>query len=173
MRHFGLMTGTALVAFILIFSCVARAADGTLAAQGDYVLQGRSERPWAHWKLWHLREGGYNVVETDATNSHIVQTFTFDSKFLPTGFSLTIDPYFKVRQRQNSPLIPRPTMVSCRYHPHDLECETEINGKNQSPRLPPQIHTCLYRAASMRSTRRGSWLAFYALLNRVLPGMRR
>ena len=36
---------------------------GRSRRKGDYVAQKNLNRPLAHWKLWHLRNGEYEVAE--------------------------------------------------------------------------------------------------------------
>ena len=113
------MTRTALLLFLslaLVFGCTALAGDRTLLAEGDYVQASAGNKALAHWKLWHLQNGEYEVVETLAGHAHIVQVFAFDRQFLPSGFSLTIDTTYKVPAAKLPPFPVYPTIISCRYN---------------------------------------------------------
>lgn len=128
-----------LLSIALLFSRPTSAADRTLAAEGDYVAQSNPNKPLAHWKVWHLRTGDYEVVETLAGPSrNIVQVFHFDPQFLPNGFSLTIDtrPTIPAAERRKLPFTIYPTIISCRYSIRDLTCETEENGKKSATSFP-------------------------------------
>lgn len=127
-----------LLSIALLFSRPAIAADRTLAAEGDYVAERDRNKPLAHWKLWHLRNGEYDVVETLAGPSRIVSVFHFDAQFLPSGFSLTIDtrPMISTVQRRKPPVTVHPTIISCRYSIQDLSCETDNNGKKSATSIP-------------------------------------
>jgi hypothetical protein len=126
------------IAFLL--SCPTLAADRTLAAEGDYVSQSNPNKPLAHWKLWRLRNGEYEVQETLAGPTYVMQVFHFDSQFLPNGFSLTIDTERKRPKalRSKAPWKSYPTIVSCRYTLQDLTCEGENNGKKSASSIVPQ-----------------------------------
>lgn len=122
---------------LLLLSGLAVAGDRKLAAEGDYGLQGTGGyKAWAHWKLWHLRDGEYEVEEVDASNRGTVQVFTFDRNFLPTGFSLTINPYSKTPPPRSPGYTFHLTAVSCRYLTTELKCETDINGKKSAISVP-------------------------------------
>jgi hypothetical protein len=132
-----------LLSIALLFSRPTSAADRTLVAEGDYVAQSNPNKPLAHWKVWHLRTGDYQVVETLAGPSrNIVQIFHFDAQFLPNGFSLTIDtrPTIPDAQRRKLPFaLFYPTIISCRYNVEDLSCETESNGKKSAISIPAKL----------------------------------
>jgi len=127
-----------LLSVTLLFSSTASAADRALVAEGDYVARSNLGKPLAHWKVWHLRNGDYEVVEALAGPSHIVQAFYFDAQFLPSGFSLTIDtrPTIPATERGTLPFAVYPTIISCRYSTQDLSCETEDNGKKSAISIP-------------------------------------
>jgi hypothetical protein len=121
----------------LLFSRTAPAVDRTLMAEGDCVAQKDPNKPLAHWKLWHLRNGEYEVVETLAGIANIVQVFRFDAQFLPSGFSLRIDWLSKVPAAQrDAPFTYHPTTISCRYGAQDLSCETDNTGKKSAASIP-------------------------------------
>jgi hypothetical protein len=122
----------------LLLSRPAIAADRTLAAEGDYVGQKDRNKSLAHWKLWHLNSGEYEVAETLAGPTYVVQVFRFDSQFVPDGFSLTIDPDRKLPKalRSKAPFTSHPTTVSCRYGAHNLSCEGENNGETFTTSIP-------------------------------------
>jgi hypothetical protein len=130
-----------LLSIALLLSRPTSAADRTLAAEGDYVAQSDLHKPLAHWKVWHLRAGGYEVVETLAGPSrNIVQVFRFDSQFLPSGFSLTIDTRPTIpNTAQKPPFEIFPTIISCRYDVEDLSCESESNGKKSHISIPAKL----------------------------------
>jgi len=131
-----------LLSIALLFIRPTSAADRTLAAEGDYVAQSNPNKPLAHWKVWHLRAGDYEVVETLAGPSrNIVQVFHFNAQFLPSGFSLTIDtrPPLPTTERQKPPFEVYPTIISCRYNVEALSCETESNGKKSAISIPAKL----------------------------------
>jgi len=122
----------AFLSLVLLFSRPAGAADRTLVAEGDYVALSNPHKSLAHWKVWHLRSGDYEVVETLADPTHIVQVFGFDAGLRPNGFSLTIDTRPTIPKGEK-PLFPiYPTVISCQYRPQDLSCENDSNGKKSS-----------------------------------------
>jgi hypothetical protein len=124
-----------LLSIALLFSRPTSAADRTLAAEGDYIAQSNPNKPLAHWKVWHLRTGDYEVVETLAGPSrNVVQVFHFDAQFLPNGFSLTIDT--RPKEPAALPFTVYPTIISCRYSIQDLSCEIEENGKKSATSIP-------------------------------------
>jgi hypothetical protein len=125
-----------LLSVVLLFTSTAHAADRTLAAEGDYVALQDRNKPLAHWKLWHLQNGEYEVVETLAGPSHIVQVFHFDAQFLPSGFSLTIDTFPIRSKRRKRTFMVHPTIISCRYNIQDLSCESENNGTKSATTIP-------------------------------------
>lgn len=128
-----------LLSIALLLSRPANAADRTLAAEGDYVAQSNPHKPLAHWKVWHLRNGDYEIVEALAVPSqNIVQVFRFDAQFLPVGFSLTIDTRHTTptTQRRKLPFEVYPTIISCTYGIQDLSCETDDNGKKSATAIP-------------------------------------
>jgi hypothetical protein len=120
-----------LLSIALLVSRSAIAADRTLAAEGDYVAQKDRKKSLAHWKLWHLHSGEYEVAETLVGPTYVVQVFRFDAQFVPDGFSLTIDTDRKRPKalRSKAPFTSHPTIVSCRYGLQNLSCEGENNGK--------------------------------------------
>ena len=126
-----------ILAIQLLCSGCALAGDRTLAAEGDYVAQKNLNKPLAHWKLWHLRNGEYEVAENLAGPTHVVQVFRFDAQFVPSGFSLTIDslPVNLSRSGKKPPRAILPTIISCRYEIENLSCESENNGKKASPSI--------------------------------------
>lgn len=127
-----------LLSIALLFSRPAIAADRTLAAEGDYVAQKDRNKSLAHWKLWHLRNGEYEVVESLVGPTYVVQVFHFDAQFLPNGFSLTIDPGRKRPKalRSKVPFASPTTIVSCRYDVKYLSCDSENNGKALTTSIP-------------------------------------
>jgi len=127
---------------IALLPTATSAADRTLAAEGDYVAQSNPHKPLAHWKVWHLRNGDFEVKETLAGPSqNIVQVFHFDAHFLPSGFSLTIDtrPTLATTERQKPLFEVYPTIISCRYSGEDLSCDTESDGKKSVISVPAKL----------------------------------
>jgi hypothetical protein len=123
------------IAFLLLFSVTfagyAHSLDRTLIAEGDYTATKKdSSRTLAHWKLWQLSNGEYDVVESSAKNAHLTQTFRFDAEFLPIGYSLDISPLSQaeVNQRPDDAKIHHPMNVSCEYKVQELKCATEYDG---------------------------------------------
>jgi hypothetical protein len=119
-----------LLSLALLFSATAHGADRLLVAEGDYVTQ-KSDgvKPLAHWKLWHLGNGEYEVSESSTTtNAPITQIFHFDAKFVPTGYSLIL--------AKNLTAGSGPMSVSCKYGTRELRCDSEYKGKKTSASIP-------------------------------------
>jgi hypothetical protein len=120
----------------LIFLSTASGGDRTLAAEGDYIQESAGNRAPAPWKLWHLGNGEYEVVETLRGPGRIMQVFSFDRHFLPSGFSLTIDTTDKGPRAKLPPFAVYPTIISCRYDDQAVSCKTDINGKKAVTTIP-------------------------------------
>src|ERR1700675_4985751 len=94
------------LSFAFLFGQTLLAADRTLTAEGDYIAQTKiGDKPLAHWQLWHLGNGDYEVVETSIKNASSVQIFRFDSQFLPIGYTKKFGPISKP-QIPNFPTFP-------------------------------------------------------------------
>ena len=101
---------------------VARAQGRTLLAEGDYVALAKSGvKPLSHWKLWHLDDGKYEVIDSNTRSPSAIQIFRFDSKFMPVGFEKKTGPLDLPDPRL--PKIPG-SEISCEYEAKELSCET-------------------------------------------------
>jgi hypothetical protein len=120
-----------LLSFALVSGHTLVAADRALAAEGDYTAQTKTgDKPLAHWQLWHLSNGDYEVVETNVKNPSSVQIFRFDSQFLPTGYTKKFGPISKP-EIPNFPTIPGST-ISCQYGDIELTCDAESSDGHKS-----------------------------------------
>lgn len=109
---------------LLLITSIASAKDRTLVAEGDYVAWTKTgDKPLSHWQLWHLSNGGYEVVDTSIKNASSVQIFRFDSRFLPIGYCKKSGPTPK-RQASNVATTPGWT-ISCQYESRKLSCDAE------------------------------------------------
>lgn len=109
-------------ALIIFYHGVAPAQSRRLLAEGDYVAHAKSgTKPLSHWKLWHLDDGKYEVIDSSVQNPPSIQTFRFDSKFMPSGFSIKKAPLDI--PDSHFPKIPG-FEISCEYMPKELSCET-------------------------------------------------
>jgi hypothetical protein len=120
-----------LLSFALVSGQTLLAADRTLAAEGDTIARTKTgDTPLAHWQLWHLSNGDYEVVDTSVKNASSVQIFHFDSQFLPIGYTKKFGPISKP-QVPNFPAIPGQT-ISCRYESRKLSCDAESSEGHKS-----------------------------------------
>src|ERR1035441_374564 len=111
-----------LLSFAFVLAPTLLKADRTLAAEGDTIARTKTgDTPLAHWQLWHLSNGDYEVVDTSVKNASTVQIFRFDSQFLPIGYTKKFGPISKA-QVPNFPAIPGQT-ISCRYESRKLRSE--------------------------------------------------
>ena len=118
------------LSFALVFDQTLLAADRTLAAEGDYIAQTTTgDRPLAHWQLWHLSNGDYEVVDTSVKNASSVQIFRFDHQFLPIGYTKKFGPISK--PVPNLPTIPGWT-ISCQYESRAISCDAESSEGHKS-----------------------------------------
>jgi TonB family protein len=111
-----------LCGFVLLFYGSVCAQGRTLLAEGDYVALAKSgAKPLSHWKLWRINNGEYEVIDSSLRNVSAIQTFRFDSKFMPIGFSKKASP----RDLPDSrfPKVPG-YEISCEYKAEQLACET-------------------------------------------------
>jgi hypothetical protein len=120
----------------------ARTADRVLAAEGDFVAQTKQGiHPLSHWKLWHLGNGGYEVVDTNLKNASSVQIFQFDAQLMPTGYTKSIGGLPQTLTGQPS----RGLTISCQYKTRELACTDESSeGKKSSASIaaePPYVFT--------------------------------
>jgi hypothetical protein len=117
--------------FALVSGQTLLAADRTLAAEGDYIAQTKTgDKPLAHWQLWHLSNGDYEVVDTSVKKASSVQIFRFDSQFLPIGYTKKFGSV-SIPQLPNSPTFPGHT-ISCQYGSRELSCDDESSEGHQS-----------------------------------------
>jgi TonB family protein len=130
-----------LCAFVVFLHGVVWAQDRTLLAEGDYVALAKSRaKPLSHWKLWRLNNGEYEVTDSSLRNVSAIQTFRFDSKFMPIGFSKKASP----RDLPDSrfPKVPG-YEISCEYKAEQVICETASGNGTQStqtvPVVPPYV----------------------------------
>jgi TonB family protein len=128
-------------ALIILYPEVAPAQSRTLLAEGDYVALAKSgAKPLSHWKLWHLDDGKYEVIDSNTRNPAAIQVFRFDSKFMPIGFSRKTGPLDLPDSRL--PKFPA-SEISCDYKAKELSCET-ISGDGTRSRqtaaaVPPYV----------------------------------
>ena len=120
-----------LLSLVVAFSETVPAADRSLVAEGDYVAQKNDGiKSLAHWKLWHLRSGEYEVVESSvATNAPITQIFRFDAQFLPIGYVLNLGQNSRVADYS-------PMSISCKYETQELRCDIEYTGTKSTKSVP-------------------------------------
>jgi hypothetical protein len=111
------------------FAQPANTPDRTLAAEGDTVVHSKDgNKPAFHWKIWHLSDGSYEVVDVSAQNALAIQTYRFDPQLMPLGYTLQIgQPQGKPAWAQASK-----TTISCQYEPRKLSCETESSDGHKS-----------------------------------------
>ena len=130
-----------LCTFVLLVHGVVCAQGRALLAEGDYVaLANGGTKPLSHWKLWHLRNGEYEVIDSTVRSESTIQTFRFDSQFMPIGFS-------KRSGSRDLPgaLIPKVPgyEISCEYKTKELICETTSEDGTRStqavPAVPPYV----------------------------------
>lgn len=117
--------------FVVTFSVTAFTVDRALIAEGDYAFQKVNEtKVIAHWKLWQLDDGEYEVIESSTKTPENTQIFRFDAQFMPSGYALTLGPLSKA-QLDRSPAAKtfyHPMSISCDYQPQKLTCKTEYDG---------------------------------------------
>jgi len=120
-----------LLSFTLGTSQTLPATGRTLVAEGDYVAQTKTgDKPLSHWQLWHLSDGGYEVVDTNVKNASSVQIFRFDSHFLPIGYIRKLGPVSKT-QNSNVATLPGWT-ISCQYESKELSCDDQSSDGRKS-----------------------------------------
>jgi hypothetical protein len=134
---------------LIVISCVgsslgqtARTADRVLAAEGDLALRtNEGVRPLSHWKLWHLSDGGYEVVDQKPQNVSNVEIFYFDAQLMPTGYTKSIGGLPESLTGQPS----RDVTISCQYKTRELACTAESSGGKKSSASiaaePPYVFT--------------------------------
>ncbi|HSY91068.1 MAG TPA: hypothetical protein VK812_06820 [Candidatus Binatus sp.] len=116
---------------LLLITPIASAKDRTLVAEGDYIARTKTgDNPLSHWQLWHLSNGGYEVVDTSIKNASSVQIFRFDSQFFPIGYIKKLGPISKP-QASNVATLPGWT-ISCRYESKKLSCDAESSEGRKS-----------------------------------------
>lgn len=125
-----------LLGFALGFSQNPKPTDRTLIADGDYVGQDeKGSKPIANWKLWHLSSGDYEVIESFVRNSAVTQTFRFDSKFMPIGYSLGISPTSGAATHSGY-TSSHPMNIACAYKTTELTCDVEYEGRKSRTSIP-------------------------------------
>jgi hypothetical protein len=120
-----------LVLLSATFAKATPSVDRTLIAEGDYAaIKKDSSTTLAHWKLWHLSDGEYDVVESSVANPHLTQRFAFDARFLPTSYSVEISPLSKaeVDQHPDAAKFYHPMSLACEYKIQELECSVDYDG---------------------------------------------
>jgi hypothetical protein len=142
-------------------------------------LHKAGDKPLAHWQLWHLSNGDYEVVDTSVKNASSVQIFRFDSQFLPIGYTKKFGPISKP-EIPNFPTIPGQT-ISCQYESRELRCDAESSEGHKSTAsmaaTPPYVFigefydldfawfmTGVVRLASRNGAREGV-VSVYAMTN--------
>jgi hypothetical protein len=121
-----------LLGFALCFSQTATHTDRTLVSEGDYAWEtGNGTRAIAHWKLWHLGSGEYEVIESFVRKPLVMQTFRFDAQFLPTGYSLAI-PRIKIAANTEKPAV----KFTCVYKTAELACQVESEKGRPRSSIP-------------------------------------
>jgi hypothetical protein len=114
---------------------IGSAQDRALIAEADYIAQSEnSSKPVAHWKLWHLTSGEYEVTESFVKNPYVTQIYRFDVKFLPIGYSIAINPVLGTSAQ------PRPDLhsmnLSCVYKANELACDSDYEGRKSRASIP-------------------------------------
>lgn len=108
---------------VLCLADIAAGEQGTLVAEGDYVARGKDGiKPLAHWKIWRLRSGGFEIREAAANDARVLQIFHFNTHFMPDGYTLKIGGF------PNRTGSPRPMSVSCQYRTKELFCSLDFDG---------------------------------------------
>ncbi len=99
------------------------AQDRALLAEGDYIALTKSgSKPLSYWKLWHLNSAEFEVIDSGVRNASAIQTFRFDSQFVPSGFSIKAGDWASPDSGLARAL-PR-YEISCAYKVKELTCET-------------------------------------------------
>jgi len=105
-------------------------AERTLVSEGDYAGGGgNGNKAIAHWKLWHLSSGEYEVIESFVRNPLVTQTFLFDAQFLPTGYSLVVSPAPRAGSGHPGS---NAAKFACAYKTTELACNDEGVRKSQT-----------------------------------------
>lgn len=78
--------------------------------------------PYDHWKLWQESDSTFSAEVESAKLPTFAQTFYFDSKFLPSGYSLTV-----TRPKQGDKI-----GMTCHQKNDTLSCESLFEGKTSS-----------------------------------------
>ncbi len=124
---------------LLLFLChgIAHAQSRTLLAEADTAALTKSgTRTLSHWKLWRLDSGEYEVIDASVANTESIQTFRFNSKSLPIGFSIKTAPLNLADPRL--PKIPE-AEISCEYKPEELTCKGRAGDKPESKQTIPAV----------------------------------
>lgn len=99
------------------------AADRTLLAEGEYVQRTKDGTvPYDHWRLWQESDSTFSAEVESARLPAFAQTFYFDSKFLPSGYSLTV-----TRPKEGDKI-----GMNCHQKDETLSCESSFEGRKSS-----------------------------------------
>jgi len=114
---------SSLILFCAFVGAPLLAADRTLLAEGEYVQHTKDgTAPYDHWRLWQESDFTFSAEVESAKLPAFVQTFYFDSKFLPSGYSLTL----------TGPKEGDKIGMTCHQKNDTLACETSFEGKTSS-----------------------------------------
>ena len=98
-------------------------AERVLAAEADTVAStSQGEKPISHWKIWNLRDGGYEVVVTSLRGPSVVQKFRFDGQMKPLEYRLTGSPMQGTGQESKMGMT-----IFCQYKPAELVCTAKTS----------------------------------------------
>jgi hypothetical protein len=118
---------------VLCLTDLAAGELGTIVAEGDYVARGKDGiKPLAHWKIWRLRNGGYEIREAPANDAAVLQIFQFNAHFMPNGYTL------KTGRFARGTGSPRPMSVSCKYRTKELFCSLDYGGHKSTALARPR-----------------------------------
>jgi len=114
---------SSLILFCALVDAPLLAADRTLLAEGEYVQRTKDGTvPYDHWRLWRESDSTFSAEVESAKLPAFAQTFYFDSKFLPSGYSLTI-----ARPKEGDKI-----GMTCHEKNDTLSCESWFEGKTSS-----------------------------------------
>lgn len=101
-------------------------SERVLAAEADTVAStSQGEKPISHWKIWNLRDGGYEVAVTSLRQPSVVQEFWLDGQMKPLAYRLTGSPMQRAGQESKTGMT-----IFCQYKPVELVC-TEKSSEGQ------------------------------------------
>jgi hypothetical protein len=114
---------SSLILFCALVDAPLLAANRTLVAEGEYVQRTKDGTvPYDHWRLWQESDSTFSAEVESAKLPAFAQTFYFDSKFLPSGYSLTV-----TRQKESDKI-----GMTCHQKNDTLSCESSFEGKTSS-----------------------------------------